>query len=111
MTLFLHSFFRSADQVAVDQSMITAPGMSTSGFGKLKNASTPGNSVHVSLWAWVLFGTLVLLALALGPGTPHGKRDEQRRLTLRAAALKKRRLGRSALLFVSVCSRVRQAAG
>ncbi len=66
---------------------------------EVENASSPGNSVHVSLWAWVLFGTLVLLALALDLELLHGKRDEQRRLTLRAAALRNGAWVALALLF------------
>ena len=55
--------------------------------------------MHVSLWAWVLFGILVLSALALDLELLHGKRDEQRRLTLRAAALRNGAWIALALLF------------
>ena len=55
--------------------------------------------MQVSLWAWGLFGTLVLLALALDLELLHGKRDEQRRLTLRAAALRNGAWVALALLF------------
>jgi len=42
--------------------------------------------VHVSRWAWLLFGALVLSALALDLGLLRRKRGEQRELSLRAAA-------------------------
>jgi tellurite resistance protein TerC len=44
--------------------------------------------VNVSRWAWVVFGTLLLLALALDLEFLRGKRGGQRRLTLRAAAIR-----------------------
>jgi tellurite resistance protein TerC len=56
-------------------------------------------SVHVSLWTWALFGTLVLLALAVDLRLLHGKRGAQRRLTLRAAAVRNGVWVALALLF------------
>jgi len=44
--------------------------------------------VHVSRWAWVLFGILVLSALALDLGFLRSRRDEERELSLRAAAIR-----------------------
>jgi tellurite resistance protein TerC len=44
--------------------------------------------VNVSRWAWVVFGTLLLLALAIDVEFLRGKRGGQRRLTLRAAAIR-----------------------
>jgi TerC family integral membrane protein len=41
--------------------------------------------VHVSRWAWLLFGALVLSALALDLGLLRRSRGEQRELSLRAA--------------------------
>jgi tellurite resistance protein TerC len=41
--------------------------------------------VHVSRWAWLLFGALVLSALALDLGLLNRSRGEQRELSLRAA--------------------------
>ena len=42
--------------------------------------------MHLSLWPWVLFGVLVLSALALDLGLFHSPRGSQRELTLREAA-------------------------
>jgi Integral membrane protein TerC family len=55
--------------------------------------------VSVSLWGWALFGILVLVALALDLGLIHGKRGEQRQLTLRAAAIRNGAWVALALLF------------
>src|SRR5258706_584291 len=99
MTLFLHSIFRSADQVGCRPIDDHCPRYESVWLWEVENASSPGNSVHVSLWAWVLFGTLVLLALALDLELLHGKRNEQRRLTLRAAALRNGAWVALALLF------------
>ena len=44
--------------------------------------------MHVSRLAWVLFGILVLAALALDLGFLRSKRDEERQLSLRAAAIR-----------------------
>jgi len=44
--------------------------------------------VHVSRWAWVLFGILVLSALTLDLGFLRSRRDEERQLSLRAAAIR-----------------------
>ena len=44
--------------------------------------------MHVSRWAWVLFGILVLSALALDLGFLRSRRDEERQLSLRAAAIR-----------------------
>jgi tellurite resistance protein TerC len=44
--------------------------------------------VHVSRWAWVLFGILILTALALDLGFLRSTRDEERQLSLRAAAIR-----------------------
>jgi tellurite resistance protein TerC len=46
----------------------------------------PGRPVHVSRWAWLLFGALVLSALALDLGLLQRSRGERRELSLRAAA-------------------------
>jgi tellurite resistance protein TerC len=45
-----------------------------------------GDPVHVSRWAWLLFGALVFSALALDLGLLQRSRGEQRVLSLRAAA-------------------------
>jgi tellurite resistance protein TerC len=45
-------------------------------------------SVHVSPWAWAIFGVLVLSALALDLELLRGKRGEQRELTLREATVR-----------------------
>ena len=42
--------------------------------------------MHVSRWAWLLFGALVLSALALDLGLLQRSRGDQRVLSLRAAA-------------------------
>lgn len=44
--------------------------------------------MHVSRWAWVLFGILMLSALALDLGFLRSRRDEERQLSLRAAAIR-----------------------
>lgn len=55
--------------------------------------------MHVSRWAWVVFWILVLSALALDLELLHGKRGEQRLLTLRAAAARNVAWVALALLF------------
>jgi tellurite resistance protein TerC len=44
--------------------------------------------VHVNRWAWVLFGLLILSALALDLGFLRSRRDQERTLSLRAAAIR-----------------------
>jgi tellurite resistance protein TerC len=71
-------------------------------YARLSNAektALPAVSVSVSLWGWALFGILVLAALALDLGLLHGKRGEQRQLTLRAAAFRNGAWVVLALLF------------
>jgi tellurite resistance protein TerC len=46
----------------------------------------PDNHLNLSLWPWVLFGFLVLSALALDLGLFHSHRTPQRELTLRQSA-------------------------
>ena len=46
----------------------------------------PGDPVHVSRWAWLLFAALVLSALALDLGLLRRSRGERRELSLRAGA-------------------------
>jgi tellurite resistance protein TerC len=57
-------------------------------FSKHENGALPVNLVHVSRLAWVLFGILVLAALALDLGFLRSRRDEERELSLRAAAIR-----------------------
>jgi tellurite resistance protein TerC len=44
--------------------------------------------MHISRWAWVLFGILVLTALALDLSFLRSRPDEERQLSLRAAAIR-----------------------
>jgi tellurite resistance protein TerC len=55
--------------------------------------------VNLSLWPWVLFGVLVLCALALDLGLFHSRRGEQRELTLRQAAARTAAWAGLSLLF------------
>ena len=55
--------------------------------------------MHLSLWPWVLFGALVLSALALDLGLFRSPRGEQRELTLREAAARTTAWAALSLLF------------
>jgi tellurite resistance protein TerC len=57
-------------------------------FSKPENGDFPVNFVHVSRWAWVVFGILIFTALALDLGFLRSTRDEERQLSLRAAAIR-----------------------
>jgi tellurite resistance protein TerC len=57
-------------------------------FSKPENHPSPANFVQENRWAWVVFGILVLSALAFDLGFLRSRRDQDRELSLRAAAIR-----------------------